>query len=47
MKSKLIVRPDIMALRFDEKAFFSTILRFTPIVIINTIMIILAKKLQI
>ena len=47
MKTKLIVRPDIMALKFDEKAFFSTTLRFAPIVIVNTIMNILAKNLQI
>ena len=30
MKTKLIVRPDIRASRFDEKSFFSTILSFAP-----------------
>ena len=29
MKTKLIVRPEIIALRFDENSFFSTILGFT------------------
>ena len=30
MKTKLVVRPDIIATRFDEKLFFSTILGFNP-----------------
>ena len=30
MKTKLNVRPGIIAIRFDEKSFFSTILGFTP-----------------
>ena len=30
MKTKLVVRSGIIALRFDEKSFFSTILGFTP-----------------
>ena len=30
MKTKLIVRYEINALRFDEKSFFSTILIFPP-----------------
>ena len=30
MKTKLIVRPGIIAVRFDEKSFFNTILGFTP-----------------
>ena len=30
MKTKLIVRDGIIAMRFDEKSFFSTILGFTP-----------------
>ena len=30
MKTKLIARPGIIAIRFDEKSFFSTILGFTP-----------------
>ena len=29
MKTKLVVRPGIIAIRFDEKSFFSTILCFT------------------
>ena len=29
MKTKLIVRPGIIAIRFDEKSFFSTFLGFT------------------
>ena len=29
-KTKLVVRPGIIAIRFDEKLFFSTILGFTP-----------------
>ena len=30
MKIKLVVRPGIIAIRFDEKSFFSTVLAFTP-----------------
>ena len=30
MKTKLVVRPGIIAIRFDEKSFFSTILGFIP-----------------
>ena len=30
MKTKLIVRSGIIAIRFDEKSFFSTVLGFTP-----------------
>ena len=30
MKTKLIVTPDIIAIRFDENSIFSTILGFTP-----------------
>ena len=30
MKTKLVVRYGIIAIRFDEKSFFSTILGFTP-----------------
>ena len=30
MKTKLVVRSGIIAIRFDEKSFFSTILGFTP-----------------
>ena len=29
-KTKLVVRPGIIAIRFDEKSFFSTIFGFTP-----------------
>ena len=29
MKTKMVVRPGIIALKFDEKSFFSTILGFT------------------
>ena len=29
-KTKLVVRPGIIAIRFDEKSFFSTVLGFTP-----------------
>ena len=28
MKTKLVVRPNFIAINFDEKSFFSTILRF-------------------
>ena len=30
MKTKLFERPGIIAIRFDEKSFFSTILGFNP-----------------
>ena len=30
MKTNLVVRPGNIALRFDEKSFFSTIFGFTP-----------------
>ena len=30
MKTKLVVRSGIIAIRFDEQSFFSTVLRFTP-----------------
>ena len=30
MKTKLVVRAGIIAIRFDEKSFFSTVLGFTP-----------------
>ena len=30
MKTKIVVRPDIISIRFDEKSFFSTVLGFTP-----------------
>ena len=30
MKTKLVVRPGSIAIRFDKKSFFSTILGFTP-----------------
>ena len=30
MKTKLIVRPDKIAIRFDEKAFFSSVFGFIP-----------------
>ena len=30
MKTKLVVRPVIIVIRFDEKSFFSTSLGFTP-----------------
>ena len=30
MKPKLVVKPGIIARRFDEKLFFSTVLGFTP-----------------
>ena len=30
MKTKLVVRHGVIAIRFDEKSFFSTILGFTP-----------------
>ena len=30
MKTKLVVRPGIKAIKFDEKSFFSTILGFDP-----------------
>ena len=29
MKTKLVVRPGIIAIRFDENSFFNTVLRFT------------------
>ena len=31
MKTKLFIRPGIIAIGFDEKSFFSTILGFTPV----------------
>ena len=30
MKTKLVVKSGIIAIRFDEKSFFSTVLGFTP-----------------
>ena len=30
MKTNLLVRPKILAIRFNEKSFFNTILGFTP-----------------
>ena len=30
MKTKLVVESGIIAVRFDEKSFFSTVLGFTP-----------------
>ena len=30
MKTKLIVRSGVIAIRFDEKSFFSSVLVFTP-----------------
>ena len=30
MKTELVVKTGIIAIRFDEKSFFSTVLRFTP-----------------
>ena len=30
MKNKLVVKFGIIAIRFDEKSFFSTVLGFTP-----------------
>ena len=30
MKTKLVVRSGIIAIRFDEKSFFNTVLSFTP-----------------
>ena len=30
MKTKLVVRSGIIAIRFDEQSFFSTVLGFTP-----------------
>ena len=30
MKTKLVVRPGIIAIRLDEKSFFNTVLGFTP-----------------
>ena len=30
MKTKLVVRAGTIAVRFDEKSFFSTVLDFTP-----------------
>ena len=31
MKTKLVVRPCIIAIRFDERSFFTSILGFTPL----------------
>ena len=30
MKTKMVVRSGVIAIRFDEKSFFSTVLGFTP-----------------
>ena len=30
MKKKLVVRPGIIAITFDEKSLFNTVLGFTP-----------------
>ena len=30
MKTKLVVRPGIKSIRFDDKSFFNTVLGFTP-----------------
>ena len=43
MKTKLVVHTKIIAISFDDKSFFSTILGFTPHGIINTIMDTLVK----
>ena len=44
-KTKLVVRDGIIAARFDEKSFFSTILGFTSDGIINTIINTTVKNL--
>ena len=44
-KTKLVVRPGIIAKRFDKKSFFSTILGFLQVGIMNSIMNTLARKL--
>ena len=44
-KTKLVVRTGIIAIKFDEKSFFSTVLGFTPGWNYNTLKSILVKKL--
>ena len=44
-KTKLVVDSGIIAIRFDEKSFFSTILGLLQVGIINTIINTLLKKL--
>ena len=45
-KTKLVVKSDIIAIRFDEKSFFSTVLGFTLVGIINTNTNALARKVS-
>ena len=45
MKTKLVVKRGIIAIRFDEKSFFNTILGFNSGWDYNIIMKTLAKKL--
>ena len=44
MKTKLVVKFGIVAIRFDEKSFFKTVLGFTQVGIINSIRNTLARK---
>ena len=46
MKTKLIVKPGIIATRFDKKSFFSTILGSTIVGTKNTIMKLIGRKLS-
>ena len=45
MKTSLVVKPGTIAIRFDGKSFFSTVLVLLQVGIINTIMNTIAKKL--
>ena len=45
MKTKLVARSGIVAIRFDGKSFFSTVLVLLQVGIINTILNTLVKKL--
>ena len=46
MKTKLDVRSGIVAIRFDEKSFFSTVVGFSSVGIINTIINTLVRKFK-
>ena len=45
MKTKLVVRDGIIAVRYDEKSFFSNMLGFIQVEIINTIINTLVRKM--
>ena len=45
MKTKLVVRDGVIAIRFDEKSFFNTASVLLHVGIINTILNIIVKKM--